>query len=1128
MANSLVSPGVQVTVIDESNYAPTAVGTIPLIILATAQDKMNAAGLTADATTKANAGKVYNIGDQRSLVSQFGLPIFPTDHSGNRMYGDERSEYGLWAAHNVLGAISSAYIVRADVDLAQLEPSHARPTAQAAGGTLWLDSAISRWGVFEWDADNQVFVQQKVAYLTDAVTEVLNGHPRNSYGNLGDYAIVGTLVNGNYTNPLYYKSYDGHWVPVGSNYVPAGAATSWYTSQPAVSSTVANVTNITPGHTIVINGVTITASGATDDALASNINAANITGITARINPKSQVLEIFVSNTAKSDGSTVDGKMHLVNGTNGSTGAGTILTREGLIEGYYAGLTVQFSKHSTVPQWKSFQTVPRPSGSLWIKTTNFNYGANIATYRRNTVTENWDLVPNLLFANDAEALATLDPTRGGLGIAMNSLYTQYGLNGLISDTNSGVVNAGTVNYKILKRYTTGPTVVTGLVSNPTLTTGDAFTISASQVSTSTLTNVATITIGANGTASATYGVSQLINGVPALNGLVTASVDSLGRLIITHNQGGVIQLKDSVNTPLEVLGITTDIINVRTDYIGNLIVSNWVDIPSDGLVQQSYEPTSVPADGVLWYSDALEADIMINVNHVWKGYRNAVQDARGYNLSNTDPLGPIFSPTKPDIQSTDPVTGAGGSALVYGDIWINTADMENYPQIYRWESIQGTDQWVQIDTADASSENGIVFGDARWDNDGAHDIFLDEIVPIKTMLNSNYTDLDILDPSLYPPGCLLFNTRRSTLNVKKYILNYFNVESFPNVSLPSTLATWQSYSGKQYNNVPFFGRKAQRNVVVSAMKEAVDLSTDLLEEGRPFNLLCAPGYPELLLNLKELNDNRKNTGFIIGEVPLGLPADQTKVENYLIDALGTGLDGEDGITIGDPYVAVFYPGGATVNALDGVGSVVVPISALILKTMILSDQNSELWFAPAGNARGAVDAIAIGYVDRTNFNAFVRTGTPQGMRDLLYRNDINPVTYFPQVGYINYGNHTRQKAATALDRINVARLVAYLRERLEQIVRPLVFEPNDKITRDKAKAICDQLLNDVAGRRGLYDFLVVCDRTNNTNATIDRNELHIDIAIEPVKAVEFIYIPVRVKATGQLRAGNIAPSIPIN
>ena len=91
----------------------------------------------------------------------------------------------------------------------------------------------------------------------------------------------------------------------------------------------------------------------------------------------------------------------------------------------------------------------------------------------------------------------------------------------------------------------------------------------------------------------------------------------------------------------------------------------------------------------------------------------------------------------------------------------------------------------------------------------------------------------------------------------------------------------------------------------------------------------------------------------------------------------------------------------------------------------------------------------------------------------------------------------------------------------------MVFQPNDKLTRDTAKALIDKLMIDVTTRRGLYDHLVVCDNTNNTNDTIDRNELHIDIAIEPVKAVEFIYIPVRLKATGQIAAGNLTVSTPL-
>jgi len=1118
MANSLVSPGVQVTVIDESNYAPTAVGTIPLIVMATAQDKLNAAGSVADGTTKENAGKVYNISDQRSLVNLFGLPNFPTNSSGNRMYGDERSEYGLWTAHNVLGTISSAYVIRADVDLDQLAPSATRPTTAAAGGTLWLNAAISRFGVFEWNADNEKFVQKTVKYLTNTATEIISDRPRRAIGNLGDYVIVGTLS----TNPLWYKAYNGDWVQVGETIVRPGNTVSWYQSNPTVTASNALVSIITPGNTIIINGTTVTASGASDVSLVNDINAATILGVTAAILPSTKQLALFASTTAKSNGSITDGQITIAAGS----GTPGILSRLGIVAGNYAGLTTQFSKHSTVPQWKSFNDTPRPTGSIWIKTTNYNYGANLATYRRNAVSNSWDLVPNLLYANDWEALASLDPTRGGLGIAKNSLYTQYAVDGLTSFTGLDIINRGVVNYKVLVRNATGPTTVTGLVANPTLTAADSFTIQASQIGSTTLTDSVEIAVGQNSSIVSVSGVSQEINTAPELQGLVTSSVTATGKIVLTHNAGGVILIKEKINTPLDDMGITTDISQIRLGISSQLIVSNWVDIAEGGIIQQNYEPTAVPSDGVLWYPNHVEADILVNSNNEWRGYRNVGVDARGYNLSDTDPMGPIFSPSKPTQQQTDPDTGAGGGALVYGDLWIDTGDLENYPMLWRWESLQGTDQWVQLDTTSSSDENGVLFADARWDTDGSSDIFLDDVPLISDMLLSDYTDLDVPDPQLYPPGCLLFNTRRSTFNVKKYVKNYFIVQDFPNVSLPAVAATWQSYSGANYNNVPFFGRKAVRNVVVSAMKEAVDLSVELLEDARPFNLLCAPGYTEMLVTLKELNDNRRNTGFVIGEVPMGLAADTTTVENYLIDALGSGTSGEDGLTVADSYTAVFYPGAATVNALDGVGSVVVPMSSLILRTMIRSDQNSEIWFAPAGSKRGIVDAIAIGYVDRQNGNAFIRTGTPQGMRDLLYRNNVNPVTYFPQLGYLNYGNHTRQKDATALDRINVARLVAYLRGRLEQIVRPLVFEPNDKLTRDTAKAICDSLLNDVSSRRGVYDYLVICDRTNNSDSQIDRNELHIDIAIEPVKSVEFIYIPVRVKATGQLRNGNLSPSLP--
>ena len=94
-----------------------------------------------------------------------------------------------------------------------------------------------------------------------------------------------------------------------------------------------------------------------------------------------------------------------------------------------------------------------------------------------------------------------------------------------------------------------------------------------------------------------------------------------------------------------------------------------------------------------------------------------------------------------------------------------------------------------------------------------------------------------------------------------------------------------------------------------------------------------------------------------------------------------------------------------------------------------------------------------------------------------------------------------------------------MRGRLDVIGKQYLFEPNDQITRNQLKNAIDGLMIDLVAKRALYDYLVVCDLTNNTPARIDRNELYVDIAIEPVKAVEFIYIPVRIKNTGEIAAG---------
>ena len=130
---ALVSPGVQVSVIDESFYTPAEPGTVPMIFVVSGQDKTNGAGTgTATATTKANAGKPFLVTSQRELTDLFGDPSFQIDSNNNPVHGGELNEYGLQAAYSYLGVASRAFVVRADVDTGQLNPSADAPSANSS------------------------------------------------------------------------------------------------------------------------------------------------------------------------------------------------------------------------------------------------------------------------------------------------------------------------------------------------------------------------------------------------------------------------------------------------------------------------------------------------------------------------------------------------------------------------------------------------------------------------------------------------------------------------------------------------------------------------------------------------------------------------------------------------------------------------------------------------------------------------------------------------------------------------------------------------------------------------------------------------------------------------------------
>ena len=264
---ALVSPGVQVSVIDESFYTPAEPGTVPMIFVVSAQDKTNGAGTgTAAATTAANAGKPYLVTSQRELTDLFGDPTFYTDTNNNALHGSELNEYGLQAAYSYLGVANRAYVTRATLNTSELIASATAPAANPADGTYWFDTANSVFGIFEWNGaaatvtGGQSFTNKVPTVITDT-TKVTGGVPKTSVGAIGDYAIVATTT----LNKLFYKKSDGSWVQVGS--------TAWISAWATVTGTISNPT-VSNGASMSINGTVVTSGGTALSDVVSAIGSA--------------------------------------------------------------------------------------------------------------------------------------------------------------------------------------------------------------------------------------------------------------------------------------------------------------------------------------------------------------------------------------------------------------------------------------------------------------------------------------------------------------------------------------------------------------------------------------------------------------------------------------------------------------------------------------------------------------------------------------------------------------------------------------------------------------------------------------------------------------------------------------
>lgn len=211
-------------------------------------------------------------------------------------------------------------------------------------------------------------------------------------------------------------------------------------------------------------------------------------------------------------------------------------------------------------------------------------------------------------------------------------------------------------------------------------------------------------------------------------------------------------------------------------------------------------------------------------------------------------------------------------------------------------------------------------------------------------------------------------------------------------------------------------------------------------------------------------------------------------------------------SLNSSYAASYWP---WVQVLSATGrNVWAPASVVIPGIYAFTDNSSAPWFAPAGLVRGGIVGVIQAEQKLT-----------RGQRDLLYDGKVNPIATFPGQGIAVFGQKTLQTKASALDRVNVRRLLIQLKKFLGDQARNLVFEQNTVATRNRFLSVVNPYLESVVQRQGLYAFRVVMDDTNNTADVVDRNQLVGQIFIQPAKTAEFIVLDFTVEPTGATFAG---------
>jgi len=310
-------------------------------------------------------------------------------------------------------------------------------------------------------------------------------------------------------------------------------------------------------------------------------------------------------------------------------------------------------------------------------------------------------------------------------------------------------------------------------------------------------------------------------------------------------------------------------------------------------------------------------------------------------------------------------------------------------------------------------------------------------------------------------------------------------------SFSNATGSMELTSGNKYYNEIIAGVANTQGLIGTNYTNMVNLLAN--QDDYRFNVILTPGlidsgaFASTVTSIISNTQNRGDSIYVVDQNPYN-----STVGNAVTAAS----------TRNTSYAATYWPWVQTVDPDSG-QRVWVPASTMIGGVYAFNDSVSEPWFAPAGINRGGLSNVIR-----------AEQKLPQSSRDSLYSGNVNPIATFPGTGTVVYGQKTLQKQASALDRVNVRRLLIALKSYISQVANNLVFEQNTIATRNQFLSQVNPYLESVQQRQGLYAFKVIMDDSNNTADVIDRNQLVGQIYIQPTKTAEFIYLDFNILPTG--------------